>query len=634
VPRFAGGLVRAGVEKVSGQAWLERPAGRRFALGKGQALAPGDILDTGGGGRVVIALSDGSQVVVLPGARVVLRDFRQPGSLRELLEILGGRVRFKINQLGGRPNPYRVNSAVATIAVRGTEFQVEVHAGGATRVTVFEGLVEVRSRLDAQQRRLLDAGQSTLVRPGGDISLAVPGPGSELSSLARLNPGRVDPLNEILGGFQTQYFDNLAHLAPEPPPARYAAFADAHFDSLENPAYATGFKQPEGRVYWLPSLSPARALVRIANPARVEPLHPFDHALAGQMSYFTPLGASRWVLGGAVTAARTAQQSQIAGLPFLGSGEDLTLQRSASVTKTGGAALLLARSAGRDGFGVKLDYLAGRGAVTSTIETVRQSSGNSVRQQTQAALDRVRLTVGWTREFAPGRKLGLFGRFGHTPALYTESQRNGARLREEFFSSRETHAGRTAELGVRWRGGLTRRWFYGVESLVARESWRVDSSVAYPQLNQQRASQGGGQTTRGSLGGGFGYALGRRALLDFDVTLGAYRARGDQANAPVRMVHWLAWHAGGQTDVWRGTFVSAAYWQTRRKEALHFFAPEPRVYQLPDVTRAFSHYGAGWRINPHWLAQYLRSTSHSRYGSGIVSHSVVLRYSFSPAREK
>ena len=133
---------------------------------RGFALNPGDSVDTRGGGQVVIELSDGSMVVVQPESVVVLKDYRAAGSLRELFEITLGRVRVKINHFGGRPNPYRMNSPTASIAVRGTEFSVAVDAQGDTQVEVYEGAVEVTSLTDPNRRALIEAGRGVLVRPG------------------------------------------------------------------------------------------------------------------------------------------------------------------------------------------------------------------------------------------------------------------------------------------------------------------------------------------------------------------------------------------------------------------------------------------------------------------------------------
>src|SRR6202011_604614 len=108
---------------------------------RGDVLAPGEEIDTRGGGHATIELTDGSLVVVRPGSRIVLKDFRTANSLRELFDILLGQVRVKINHFGGKPNPYRVNSPTASIAVRGTEFSIAVSASGDTKVVVYDGLV-------------------------------------------------------------------------------------------------------------------------------------------------------------------------------------------------------------------------------------------------------------------------------------------------------------------------------------------------------------------------------------------------------------------------------------------------------------------------------------------------------------
>src|SRR5882672_5076335 len=108
----------ARITSVQGTA-LRRNNQRAFILARGDSLNPGDEIDTRGGGRVVIELTDGSVVVVHPNSRIVIRDYRAAPSLREMLQILVGRVRAKVAHYGGRPNPYRVNSPTASILVRG-----------------------------------------------------------------------------------------------------------------------------------------------------------------------------------------------------------------------------------------------------------------------------------------------------------------------------------------------------------------------------------------------------------------------------------------------------------------------------------------------------------------------------------
>src|SRR5260370_7154314 len=98
-------------------------------------------MDTRGGGRVVIDLSDGSMVVVSPESIVTLKDYRAAASLRELFGIALGMVRVKINHFAGKPNPYRMNSPTASIAGRGTEFTIESDAEGTTPLVVFDAPV-------------------------------------------------------------------------------------------------------------------------------------------------------------------------------------------------------------------------------------------------------------------------------------------------------------------------------------------------------------------------------------------------------------------------------------------------------------------------------------------------------------
>jgi len=110
-------------------------------------------------------------IVVQPESVIVIKDFRAAASLRELFEIMLGSVRVKINHLGGRPNPYRINSPTASIAVRGTDFNVTVTSQGDTQVSVYEGIVEVTSRADPSQSVVIEAGRGALLVPGQGFEL-------------------------------------------------------------------------------------------------------------------------------------------------------------------------------------------------------------------------------------------------------------------------------------------------------------------------------------------------------------------------------------------------------------------------------------------------------------------------------
>src|SRR5262252_2706334 len=178
----------ARVASVQGAA-LRRNNQRAFILARGDLLNPGDEVDTRGGGRVVIELTDGSVVVVHPNSRIVMGDYRSAPTIREMFRILVGRVRVKIAHYGGKPNPYRVNSPTASILVRGTEFGVAVEPSGDTRVEVYEGLVEVQSLGDPRRRALLSAGRGALLKPNEDIRFFTLSPGNRSDGRGAKNDG-------------------------------------------------------------------------------------------------------------------------------------------------------------------------------------------------------------------------------------------------------------------------------------------------------------------------------------------------------------------------------------------------------------------------------------------------------------
>jgi hypothetical protein len=73
--------VDARVASVKGTA-LRRNNQRSFILARGDSLNPGDEVDTRGGGRVVIDLTDGSVVVVHPNSRIIISNYRAAASMR------------------------------------------------------------------------------------------------------------------------------------------------------------------------------------------------------------------------------------------------------------------------------------------------------------------------------------------------------------------------------------------------------------------------------------------------------------------------------------------------------------------------------------------------------------------------
>ena len=126
----------------------------------------GDEIRTGPGGSMTLELPDGSYVVVSENTTLILERF-WGSDIKNLMRVVLGKARFFIQRWGGRPNPYRVNTPTALIAVRGTAFEISVDSSSqATEVYCFDGRVTVESAGLSDREVVLDAGLKTLVLAG------------------------------------------------------------------------------------------------------------------------------------------------------------------------------------------------------------------------------------------------------------------------------------------------------------------------------------------------------------------------------------------------------------------------------------------------------------------------------------
>ena len=635
----------AGVEVTSlrGSASLVSPArgtSRPFPLRRGEALAPGDVIETGPAGRVSLTLSDGSQILVYANTRVVLNDFRQTGSLRELVDVLLGRVRLKIKKLGGLPNPYRVNSPTASIAVRGTEFAVAVAASGETRVVVFEGLVEVTSRLNPQQRRLVEPGRSVIVRPSGDISLRLPGPGGELEAQVKPLSDQPSLYYRASADAVTLGFDDYNRAITEKSsnnlPARFSAFADGHFDSFLNPAYATGFKRGDGRLYLLPSLSQPFERVRTAaGRAPAAAGRPFDYAVSAQSSYFAPLGA-RWVVGGGLAITRTQLESFTL---YQTREEPVRLTRTNTLNgsmaaDTATASLIAARSfdaSGRASLGFKLERVESRAAL-KTVEESKEEFDRGPEpfvsrffNDIHARSHRTTATLGLAHEFERGDKLGVSYSYGVAAGGF-RYQIDDIQAAFGNPATAQGVATRTTETTVLLRGPVTRRLFYGLEGAWLSERITGDQQRKKSALTERRSVQ------RPRIGGGLGFALRPRTVFSADFSFAHRNVRAEAVELSQAEFYrddqrysagFVNGHLGLQTDLGRRFIASASVLRVYERRYVELLDYHERR------RHTFSHFSLGWRIHPAWpawLAQYFISTDHGRRGP---SHTVVLRYDFS-----
>jgi len=131
-----------------------------WALSVGDLIQVRQVIVTGSDGFAQFQVSDGSTFEVYPNSNVVFR--KNPPNLRDLLDVLVGRVKVHIQKWGGQPNPNRVITPTAVISVRGTTFDVSVDDDNeATMISVEEGVVDVRHALKpGGGTKTLNAGES------------------------------------------------------------------------------------------------------------------------------------------------------------------------------------------------------------------------------------------------------------------------------------------------------------------------------------------------------------------------------------------------------------------------------------------------------------------------------------------
>lgn len=176
---FAG----ATISDWKGKIHLTLPGEARSAPVIGETLPPGTVLETGGG-RLLLQLTDGSQVLIRAHTRLTVQ---QPSPTdRGYFQLLLGRIRAIITKRTGGAPPFELGTPSAVIAVRGTDFAVEVNRRQETEVDVSEGVVEVLGR-HSHTSVLVHRGLST--RVGTDTPPEDPRPTSEMHAEKKADQG-------------------------------------------------------------------------------------------------------------------------------------------------------------------------------------------------------------------------------------------------------------------------------------------------------------------------------------------------------------------------------------------------------------------------------------------------------------
>lgn len=661
--------VEARIASVNGTALLSSGAQAPATAKRGDVLFPGEEIDTRGGGHLTIELTDGSLVVIRPGSRVLLKDFRAANTLRELFEVLLGRVRVKINHFGGKPNPYRVNSPTASIAVRGTEFSVAVNGVGDTEVIVYAGLVEVTSLSDPQKKVLVHPGQGVIVRPNQDIHFFAPGPGGEIGGLGgsqnlednthEQNAGAsVDPEYSAntysprnSAGIYDRFVENVVNARQGPLFLRFTAYPDSFLDGLENPAYATEFSAPEGRVIVLPSFRGSQGVGASQSSFFSSPSESVDYSLSPQGTFFTPLSDHHSAIGGGVAAFRSGVQTfaldhvaTLSGSLFPPGTTGTRASSDTTNTSFLSGSFAVAHSFGeerRTSLGLGLDYVKGWGSILHFV-TQQDAAGNvaSEKIDSHSNLAQTRIKAGVSHDFSGERKLGIYYSYGLVSADFANVSHTLNGLPQSLDTTQS--AGRSSEIGIRFRGVLTKKLFYG-----AQASWFRLSLREQLKLSAIADSHEDDRTTGSSFAVGFGYAIRPKILFTLDIAGGFSNtsklrtedATGNLLERNHKSNPFVSAHEAVQADVWRHLFVSGSLLTVRQTLSTDLtlypdrfgrllasdgiFAPNGLVSDR-SVTY-YSEFGAGWRFTNNFLGEYVFSNN---YGATRPSHVFLLRYNF------
>ncbi len=134
-----------------------------------QIVTSADAVRTDATGQAVLTFFTGTQAEITPNSELEVSSFETAadGSTTITLKQISGQTLHRVAQMADSNSRYEVDTPVAMITVRGTEFGIAVAEDGATQVKVTTGTV----RVDA-------GGQQIDVTPGQALKVdanAVPG---------------------------------------------------------------------------------------------------------------------------------------------------------------------------------------------------------------------------------------------------------------------------------------------------------------------------------------------------------------------------------------------------------------------------------------------------------------------------
>ncbi len=122
-------------------------AGKTIRLREGMEVVSGDTISTNKSGLVQLLFADQTKIAVGPNARMVLDVSMLRGNRKAknfTVQALGGSFRFISGK--SRKRAYSIETPSATMAVRGTTFDMWITSGNQSAMLVIEGTVQMCGR--------------------------------------------------------------------------------------------------------------------------------------------------------------------------------------------------------------------------------------------------------------------------------------------------------------------------------------------------------------------------------------------------------------------------------------------------------------------------------------------------------
>ncbi len=230
----AGGAESNRVVVVQGAATVTHANGDTRALGAGDTVREGDVVEAGAGSYVRLMMSDGSVLDLGANARLLVRTYQGQRPNRKVsLKLWFGRLWARVIDAVDGEDSFTVSGANAVVGIRGTEFVLDARADGTAEVTVLHGRVSLTS-LVGDASAVLGAMERGTVGADGRITQARLSPveAGELREQGQPAPelddgGAEDRLNGVRERLQLE-------ITPTPEPIELApAPADDALDGLD-----------------------------------------------------------------------------------------------------------------------------------------------------------------------------------------------------------------------------------------------------------------------------------------------------------------------------------------------------------------------------------------------------------------